>query len=148
MKVLKRSILDSRGRARQFECRIERSNLGRSSPPESIPDGDANGQGSQNSQGMRGVHANDSIIKNDIDVPRERDSSDSLLLGKNRHLCGVTRRATLRNDLAFWCLGLINNTSYVAMMAFAKDVLPSAVGIVFFANIVPAMLVKVSAPYW
>lgn len=146
MKMLKRSILDSRGR--QFESITERSNFGRSSPPESIPHGDANGQGSQNSQGMRGVHADERIIKDDSDVRRERDSSHSLLLSKNRRLCGARRRAKLRNDVAFWCLGLINNTSYVAMMAFAKDVLPSAVGIVFFANIFPTMLVKVSAPYW
>lgn len=57
-------------------------------------------------------------------------------------------RAAVRNDVAFWFLGLINNTSYVIMMAFAKDILPSAVGIVFLADVAPTMLVKVSAPYW
>lgn len=57
-------------------------------------------------------------------------------------------RAAMRDDLAFWLLGLINNSSYVIMMAFAKDILPSAVGVVFLADVAPTMIVKVSAPYW
>lgn len=58
------------------------------------------------------------------------------------------RRAAMRNDAAFWCLGLVNNVLYVIMMAFAKDILPSAVGIVFLSMAVPTMVSKVSAPYW
>lgn len=59
-----------------------------------------------------------------------------------------TRSLTLRNDAAFWCLGLINNSSYVIMMAVAKDIAPAAVGVVFLADVAPTMLVKLSAPYW
>lgn len=59
-----------------------------------------------------------------------------------------TRGVALRNDVAFWCLGLINNSSYVIMMAVAKDIAPSAVGVVFLADVAPTMLIKVSAPYW
>lgn len=59
-----------------------------------------------------------------------------------------TRGVALRNDVAFWCLGLINNSSYVIMMAVAKDIAPSAVGVVFFAAVAPTIFIKVSAPYW
>ncbi|CAM9290475.1 unnamed protein product [Ectocarpus sp. 12 AP-2014] len=58
------------------------------------------------------------------------------------------RRTRLRNDAAFWLLGLINNTSYVIMMAVAKEIAPDAVGVVFFADVAPTMVIKVTAPYW
>ena len=58
-----------------------------------------------------------------------------------------TRTAT-RNNLAFWLLGLINNSSYVIMMAVAKEIAPGAVGVVFLAGVAPSMLIKLSAPYW
>lgn len=81
----------------------------------------------------------------------QRDDDEHLL----RAMCSPARdkqtrtwRGAIRNDAAFWCLGLINNTSYVIMMAFAKDILPSAVGIVFLADVAPTMLIKMSAPYW
>lgn len=56
--------------------------------------------------------------------------------------------APIRNDLGFFLLGVINNSSYVIMMAFAKDILPSAVGVVFLSLAGPALIVTVSAPYW
>lgn len=58
------------------------------------------------------------------------------------------RRKAVRNDAAFWLLGLINNSTYVIMMAVAKEIAPDAVGVVFLADVAPTMLVKVSAPYW
>ncbi len=58
------------------------------------------------------------------------------------------RRTQWRNDAAFWLLGLINNSGYVIMMAVAKDIVPGAVGIVFFADVAPTMIIKVTAPYW
>lgn len=60
----------------------------------------------------------------------------------------VQPSASIRNDLAFFLLGVINNSSYVIMMAFAKDILPSAVGVVFLSLAGPALIVTVSAPYW
>lgn len=57
-------------------------------------------------------------------------------------------RASLRNTVAFWLLGLINNSGYVIMMAVAKDIAPGAVGVVFLADIAPTLLVQLSAPYW
>lgn len=58
------------------------------------------------------------------------------------------RRTQWRNDAAFWLLGLINNSGYVIMMAVAKEIVPGAVGIVFFADVAPTMIIKVTAPYW
>lgn len=58
------------------------------------------------------------------------------------------RRTQFRNDSAFWLLGLINNSSYVIMMAVAKEIAPGAVGIVFLADVAPTMIIKVTAPYW
>ncbi|CAM9788942.1 unnamed protein product [Pylaiella littoralis] len=58
------------------------------------------------------------------------------------------RGIQFRNDSAFWLLGLINNSSYVIMMAVAKEIAPGAVGIVFLADVAPTLLIKVTAPYW
>lgn len=58
------------------------------------------------------------------------------------------RRTQLCNDAAFWLLGLINNSGYVIMMAVAKEIAPGAVGVVFFADVAPTMIIKVTAPYW
>lgn len=60
----------------------------------------------------------------------------------------VTNKASWRNIVAFWLLGLINNTGFVIMMAVAKDIAPGAVGVVFFVDVAPIVLVKLSAPYW
>lgn len=61
---------------------------------------------------------------------------------------GHRHRKRLREDAAFWLLGLLNNSGYVIMMAVAKEIAPGAVGVVFLADIAPTMMVKLSAPYW
>ena len=50
--------------------------------------------------------------------------------------------------LAFWCLGLLNNASYVIMLASAKDISEGGTALVFIANILPSLVIKLSAPYW
>jgi battenin len=50
--------------------------------------------------------------------------------------------------LAFWCLGLLNNASYVIMLASAKAISDGGTALVFLANCVPSLLVQLSAPYW
>jgi battenin len=50
--------------------------------------------------------------------------------------------------VAFWLLGLLNNSSYVIMIATAKTISEGGTGMVFLANIVPSMLIKLTAPYW
>lgn len=50
--------------------------------------------------------------------------------------------------LAFWVLGLLNNTPYVIMIASAKTISEGGTGLVFLANVVPSLAIKISAPYW
>jgi CLN3 protein len=49
---------------------------------------------------------------------------------------------------AFWLLGLFNHASYVIMIASAKTISEGGTGMVFLANTIPGMLIKISAPYW
>ncbi len=49
---------------------------------------------------------------------------------------------------SFWILGLLNNTSYVIMIASAKSISEGGTGLVFLANVVPSLAIKLSAPYW
>ncbi|KAG7378598.1 G1/S-specific cyclin cln3 [Phytophthora pseudosyringae] len=53
-----------------------------------------------------------------------------------------------RNLLAFWMLGLVNNIGYVIMLAGAQEIAAGGVGLVYFFDIFPALLVKLSGPYW
>ena len=48
-----------------------------------------------------------------------------------------------RNLAAFFLLGLMNNITYVVMIAGAKQIANGGVGLVYFADIAPALLVKV-----
>ena len=50
--------------------------------------------------------------------------------------------------LAFWFLGVFNNASYVIMIASAKTISEGGTAVVFLANVLPSMLVKLTAPYW
>ena len=50
--------------------------------------------------------------------------------------------------VAFWLLGLLNNTPYVIMLAAAKSISQGGTALVFIANIVPSLVLKLSAPYW
>jgi len=48
----------------------------------------------------------------------------------------------------FVTIGLLNNLSYVIMLASAKSISEGGTAIVYIANILPALLIKLSAPYW
>lgn len=52
------------------------------------------------------------------------------------------------NPLVFWILGLLNNAAYVIMLASAKSISEGGTALVFIANIIPAVTIKLSAPYW
>lgn len=50
--------------------------------------------------------------------------------------------AMSRTDTAgFFLSGLLNNSSYVIMIAGAKNIAPSMVGLVYVCNVVPSFLV-------
>jgi battenin len=53
-----------------------------------------------------------------------------------------------RHLVGFFVAGLMNNMPFVIMNAGAKDIAPELVGLVYVANIVPGLLVKLSGPYW
>lgn len=52
------------------------------------------------------------------------------------------------NLVAFWLLGLLNNISYVILLAGAAEISAGGVGLVFLADIAPTFIVKLTAPYW
>lgn len=54
----------------------------------------------------------------------------------------------LRNLVAFWLLGFVNNLGYVVMIAGAQEIAAGGVGLVYFFDIFPALLMKLSGPYW
>jgi battenin len=55
---------------------------------------------------------------------------------------------SLANWLGFFFAGLLNNTSYVIMLAGAKHIDPSLVSVVYICNVLPSMLIKLTGPYW
>lgn len=54
----------------------------------------------------------------------------------------------LSKIIGFWIAGLLNNATYVVMNAGAKQINAGGVGLVYFANIFPTFMVKVTAPFW
>jgi battenin len=52
------------------------------------------------------------------------------------------------NPLVFWVLGLLNNTSYAIMLASAKSISEGGTALVYIANIIPSVTIKISGPYW
>ena len=57
---------------------------------------------------------------------------------------------TLRNNIcmAWFLLGLVNNTPYVIMLATAKYMSEGGTALVYLVNTTPGLLVKLSAPFW
>lgn len=56
--------------------------------------------------------------------------------------------SALRDGLAFWLLGLANNSGYVIMLACANEISNGGVGMVYLAAVLPALVIKATAPYW
>jgi battenin len=50
--------------------------------------------------------------------------------------------------VSFFLLGVLNNVPYVVMIAGAKSISEGGTGLVFLANIMPGLLIKLSSPYW
>ena len=55
---------------------------------------------------------------------------------------------TTRAPYWFWLLGLLNNASYVIMIASAKSIDAGGVAVVYLVAIGPGLAVKATAPYW
>ena len=82
-------------------------------------------------------------------VPLELERSINLPRS-SRNDGAATNDQQLRHRLivSFWMLGLLNNASYVLMIACAKSMSEGGTGLIFLANIVPSLAIKLSAPYW
>eukprot|EP00978_Attheya_sp_CCMP212_P012410 scaffold30927_cov50-Attheya_sp.AAC.1 len=50
--------------------------------------------------------------------------------------------------MGFWFMGLLNNMSYVIMIASAKNISEGGTGLVFIACVLPSLTIKLTAPYW
>jgi battenin len=50
--------------------------------------------------------------------------------------------------LSFFLMGLLNNASYVIMLASAKSISEGGTGLVFLSCVIPSLTLKASAPYW
>ena len=48
----------------------------------------------------------------------------------------------------FWLMGLLNNVSYTIMLAGAKEISDGGTALVYLANILPTLVVKVTSPFW
>ncbi|VEU35660.1 unnamed protein product [Pseudo-nitzschia multistriata] len=58
------------------------------------------------------------------------------------------RGIAVRLRASFWLMGLLNNAGYTIMIAAAKNISEGGVALVFLANILPALGIKATAPYW
>jgi battenin len=50
--------------------------------------------------------------------------------------------------LAFFAVGILNNASYVIMLASAKSISEGGVAAVYISCVLPSLLIKLTAPYW
>lgn len=60
----------------------------------------------------------------------------------------VTGKTHWGNHAAIWLLGLFNNAIFVILNAGAAFIVPGGVGVIYFCNNVPSLLVTITGPYW
>jgi len=82
----------------------------------------------------------------------DEDELASLAQQKSSHDPHDTSSASLPTStssiLFFGLAGLLNNAPYVIMLACAKSISEGGVAAVYIANIIPGLVVKLTAPYW
>ena len=54
----------------------------------------------------------------------------------------------LSPEVTFWMLGLLNNSSFVIMIACAKEISEGGTALVYLANVLPSLSIKLSAAFW
>jgi CLN3 protein len=80
------------------------------------------------------------------------DDSDNVG-GTNRHVIPADTTTILMTKEAppagaFFFMGLLNNASYVIMLASAKSISEGGTALVFLSCVIPSLTLKASAPYW
>lgn len=88
------------------------------------------------------------VLKTGVDDGRSGNLADSLADPNDVDLRDCSGASGWRTLMSFWLLGLLNNSSFVIMIASAKSISGDAVGFVFLADTGPGLLMKASAPYW
>ena len=66
------------------------------------------------------------------------------------HRAHVPRAAAPPHPTAapFWAMGLLNNSSFVVMIASAKAISDGGTALVFLCSVLPGLCIKLSAPFW
>jgi CLN3 protein len=86
-------------------------------------------------------------------VPGGVDNDSEYIGGTNRHVspADTTTTIILTKEApagAFFFMGLLNNASYVIMLASAKSISEGGTALVFLSCVIPSLTLKASAPYW
>ncbi len=66
----------------------------------------------------------------------------------NNNNNAMTNHYSIKTTLAFWAMGVFNNMPYTVMLAGAKSISEGGTALVFLADVMPGLLVKLSSPYW
>lgn len=75
-----------------------------------------------------------------VDTPAASASSGAVSESSPAPSVAVMTRTDI---IGFFISGVLNNSSYVIMIAGAKNIAPSMVGLVYVCNVVPSFLVSV-----
>eukprot|EP00579_Thalassiosira_antarctica_P001494 CAMPEP_0201872936 /NCGR_PEP_ID=MMETSP0902-20130614/5547_1 /ASSEMBLY_ACC=CAM_ASM_000551 /TAXON_ID=420261 /ORGANISM="Thalassiosira antarctica, Strain CCMP982" /LENGTH=532 /DNA_ID=CAMNT_0048399377 /DNA_START=25 /DNA_END=1626 /DNA_ORIENTATION=- len=62
--------------------------------------------------------------------------------------CCLASTAATKATRSFWLLGMLNNAPWVLMLAVATNISAGGVALVFLSNMIPGLIVKITAPYW
>ena len=81
------------------------------------------------------------------DCSAEHSTVSEPLLNQNTD-ADSTERSAWRFLVAFWLLGVFNNSSFVIMIAGAKSISEASVGIVFIAATLPGLFMKLTSTCW
>lgn len=92
----------------------------------------------------KGTPQRDNFRYEPISIESQADEDEALTTSSHH----PHKKADWQLYTAFWTLGVLNNSSYVIMLASAKSISEGATALVFLANILPALLIKGTAPYW
>jgi len=109
----------------------------------------------RNHQQQRQISDCDCDCDYDNSIYHNSDGITTSMRNNNNNHNRTINRTIIRNKtrqrklgLAFWIAGVLNNAGYVIMIAAAKSISEGGVALVFLANILPALVVKATAPYW
>eukprot|EP01100_Stratorugosa_tubuloviscum_P015869 TRINITY_DN959_c1_g1_i1.p1 TRINITY_DN959_c1_g1~~TRINITY_DN959_c1_g1_i1.p1 ORF type:complete len:422 (-),score=138.04 TRINITY_DN959_c1_g1_i1:121-1386(-) len=75
-------------------------------------------------------------------------NNSSYFTRENNYCCFSLTKNDVRNIVAFWICGLLNNFAYVVYLSASENLVPGNSGSVLLANILPTLCVKLTAPFY